>query len=162
MAGFAQEVLEIDDAVEKQAPVLYQPIFTNKALLFFSKDVVWTCRYESEDEFLHKLYDADFSKVKECQCNEETYKLVPNGDASHGVFASYVYKPLEKGLKADLVSVNDSIMTYTEFSDDGGVNKEINFKYNLDKVVVTDSLYGEGKCCETELVIRKSVKFEKQ
>lgn len=161
ITGFAQGTAT-EAAVELPAPVLYQPIFANKALLFFSDEFVWTCKYANEDDFLHKMYDADFSKVKECQCNEETYKLVPSGDAPNGVYASHIYKPVEKGLKANLVSVNDSIMTYTEFSDDGEVKKEVKFKYNLDKVTATDSLYADGQCCKTELTIRKSIKFEKQ
>lgn len=162
-AGFAQELQVTDLSKEvKSTKELYQPQFSDKTLLFFSKDVVWTCKYEDEIETTHKYFNTDFAKMKECQCHVEKYQLVPTGKAPNGVYADYTYKVLEKGLKANLVNVNDSLMTYTEFSDDGGVKKSVDFKYNLEQVVATDSLYSNGECCDMELIIRKSIKFEKQ
>lgn len=149
------------DEEPKVTTVVYQPQFADKALLFFSSDLVWTCRYENEDEYSHKYNEADFSKVKNCICNKETYQLVPTGEALFGVYEGYTYQPIEKAAMGDLVSKNDSMMTYSEFSDDGGIKKTVDFKYNLNNVVRVDSVYSQNANCELELTIKKGVKFTK-
>lgn len=140
----------------------YQPIFDDNSLLFFSPELVWTCRYKTDDENWLNFYEVDFAEVIECQCNQEIYQLKPSSQSPYGTYENYKFQVLEKGLKASLKKEGKSTMKYIEFGDDGGEKKVVELHFNLDSIISADTLYMMEQVEDKtnyEMVVTKWIKF---
>jgi|TARA_B110000261_G_C12843159_1_gene261168 hypothetical protein len=118
------------------------PLFKDSTLLFFSDTLTWECKSSKNDSFWYsyQLYKIDYNHLDSCNCYHGIYlKAKSNG------FSSTYYKEISKNKYGSLIKTKENNFKYTENRNFVKNPREILYKFSIDSIVISDTIYVENE-----------------